>query len=145
SGAPAVLISPAAFLQRPLRWLSAISRYRATTSGGPNFTYDLYVEKTRPEDRPPLALSKWTVASNGSEPIRKGTLDRFAQTFEQCGFHKEALYPCYGLAEATLIVTGGRKRQGPIVKSFVGSAIENGRAVEERSETKNQCYLVSSG
>jgi acyl-CoA synthetase (AMP-forming)/AMP-acid ligase II/acyl carrier protein len=145
SGIPAVLISPAVFLQRPFRWLRAISHYRATTSGGPNFAYDLCVRKISPEDRASLDLSSWTVAFNGSEPIRKETLERFAQTFAPCGFRRGGLYPCYGLAEATLIVSGARKGQGPIVKSFVGSEIGKGRVVEERSETKSQYDLVSSG
>ncbi|HSL83854.1 MAG TPA: AMP-binding protein, partial [Thermoanaerobaculia bacterium] len=101
-GAPCVLMSPSAFLQKPLRWLQAIDRYRGTTSGGPNFAYDLCVAKTSPEARAALDLSSWTLAFNGAEPIRAATLERFAEAFAPAGFRREAFYPCYGLAEATL-------------------------------------------
>src|SRR5690348_9244386 len=102
-GAPCVLMSPLAFLQKPLRWLQAISHYRATTSGGPNFAYDLCVRKIGEEQLAALDLSCWQVAFNGAEPIRAGTLEAFAEKFALCGFSREAFRPCYGLAEATLI------------------------------------------
>jgi len=108
SGGRCVLMSPWAFLQRPARWLEAISRYRATTSGGPNFAYDLCVRRVRPEQRAALDLSSWEVAFNGAEPVRRATLDRFAEAFAPAGFRREAFVPCYGLAEATLLVTAGR-------------------------------------
>ena len=113
------------FLQKPYRWLSAISRFRGTTSGGPNFAYDLCVRKITPEQRKTLDLSSWRVAFNGAEPVRPETLDAFAEAFAPCGFRREAFYPCFGLAEATLIVSGGyvdaaaggprvrRRRAGP--------------------------------
>jgi amino acid adenylation domain-containing protein len=107
SGFPITLMSPVDFLARPLRWLSAMSRFAATTSGGPNFAYDLCVRKTSPEERSTLDLSRWRVALNGAEPIRPATLERFASAFAGSGFRREAFHPCYGLAEATLIVTGG--------------------------------------
>src|SRR6266545_3072903 len=106
-GGHCVLMSPVAFLQRPRRWLEAIARYRATTSGGPNFAYELCVRKIGPAQRTGLDLSSWRVAFNGAEPVRAETLERFADAFAPCGFRREALYPCYGLAEATLFVTGG--------------------------------------
>jgi amino acid adenylation domain-containing protein len=105
SGCACILMSPVHFLQRPLRWLQAISRYKGTTSGGPNFAYDLCVRKITPEQKAGLDLSAWTVAFNGAEPIRAGTLERFATYFKSCGFCFEAFRPCYGLAEATLLVT----------------------------------------
>ncbi|HLO48315.1 MAG TPA: AMP-binding protein [Kamptonema sp.] len=105
---PGILMSPATFMQRPYVWLQAISRYRATTSGGPNFAYDLCVDKVNAEQRQNLDLSCWRVASNGAEPIRFQTLERFAATFADCGFRADTFLPCYGLAEATLIVTGQR-------------------------------------
>jgi acyl-CoA synthetase (AMP-forming)/AMP-acid ligase II len=113
-GCRCVLMSPTLFLQRPIRWLRAIGRYGATTSGGPNFAYDLCVDATTPEEREGLDLSSWTLAFNGAERIRPATLQRFAKTFEPFGFRADAFYPCYGLAEATLIVTGGRKSD-PVV------------------------------
>ena len=116
AGIRAVVMSPASFLQRPARWLKAISRYRATTSGGPNFAFDLCVRKITAEDAAALDLSSWTVAFNGAEPVRAETLARFAARFDQCGFRRAALFPCYGLAEATLVVTGGRKQSLPVIK-----------------------------
>jgi acyl-CoA synthetase (AMP-forming)/AMP-acid ligase II/acyl carrier protein len=110
-GASCILMSPAAFLQRPARWLEAISRYGATTSGGPDFAYRLCLE--RPGGREGLDLSRWSVAFAGAEPVRPETLERFAREMAPYGFRREAFYPCYGLAEATLFVTGGRKEEPP--------------------------------
>jgi acyl-CoA synthetase (AMP-forming)/AMP-acid ligase II/acyl carrier protein len=106
-GFPITLMSPGHFLSRPLRWLEAVSRYGATTSGGPNFAYDLCVRKTTPAERATLDLSRWQVAFNGAEPVRPETLERFAAAFAPAGFRPDAFQPCYGLAEATLIATGG--------------------------------------
>jgi acyl-CoA synthetase (AMP-forming)/AMP-acid ligase II len=106
-GAAVTLMSPVAFLLRPFRWLQAISRTRATTSGGPNFAYDLCASKITPEQRRALDLSSWEVAFIGAEPIRCETIERFSAAFESCGFRREAFFPCYGLAEATLLVSGG--------------------------------------
>ncbi len=105
-GGISILMSPIAFLQKPLRWLQAISFYQATTSGGPNFGYDLCIRKIRTEELAKLDLSSWKIAFNGAEPIRCQTLDRFAEKFSQCGFSKYNFLPCYGLAEASLIVSG---------------------------------------
>ncbi|HEX5715361.1 MAG TPA: amino acid adenylation domain-containing protein, partial [Thermoanaerobaculia bacterium] len=127
-GAPCILMSPIAFLQQPLRWLAAISRYRATTSGGPNFAYELCVRKITEERRAGLDLSSWRVAFNGAEPVRAETLDRFAETFAPCGFHREAFYPCYGLAEATLFAAGGRLEEPSVVAAFASAGLEQGRA-----------------
>jgi amino acid adenylation domain-containing protein len=117
AGATCVLMSPVAFLQRPMRWLEAIGRYRGTTSGGPNFAYELCVRKASPEALGGLDLASWRVAFNGAEPVRAATLERFATTFAPCGFRPEAFYPCYGLAEATLFVSGGPPGQAPRVDS----------------------------
>ncbi|HEX8889429.1 MAG TPA: amino acid adenylation domain-containing protein, partial [Pyrinomonadaceae bacterium] len=141
-GAPCVLMSPTAFLQKPVRWLEAISRYRATTSGGPNFAYDLCARKITEEQRATLDLDSWTVAFNGSEPIRQETMERFADTFAPCGFRREAFSPCYGLAEATLIVTGRSDQSLLLVKTIDARALENNLVVEaaagpsEAAETK---------
>jgi 8-amino-7-oxononanoate synthase len=123
-GRPNILMSPIAFVQKPFRWLQAISRYRGTTSGGPNFAFDLCVRKITPKERATLDLSSWTVAFCGAEPVRAETLERFADTFASCGFRPEAFYPCYGLAEATLLVSGGYKTAPPIVRWFDGKALE---------------------
>lgn len=116
-GAPCILMSPVHFLQKPVRWLSAINRYRATTSGGPNFSYDLCARQVTDAQRTDLDLRSWTVAFNGAEPVRAATMERFSKQFRECGFRRQAFYPCYGLAEATLLVSGGTKEAGPIVHS----------------------------
>ena len=107
AGFPVVLMTPGAFIQRPRRWLEAVSRYRATTSGGPNFAFELCVERVPPDQLDGLDLSSWRVAVAGSEPIRAETLERFSQAFAPAGFRREAFFPSYGLAEATLLVSGG--------------------------------------
>ncbi|BBU62179.1 non-ribosomal peptide synthetase [Methylosinus sp. C49] len=104
-GATAYLMSPTAFLEKPLRWLKAISAYKARTSGGPNFAFDLCVSKIKEEDKRELDLTGWRIAFTGAEPVRAATLDRFAASFASCGFRRESFFPCYGLAEATLVVT----------------------------------------
>ena len=143
SGGRCVLMSPVAFLQKPLRWLAAISRYRATTSDGPNFAYDLCARKIAPEDRAGLDLSSWRVAYNGAEPVRPSTLDRFAAAFAECGFSPAALYPCYGLAEATLFVSGGTPGAGARATRFDAEELRHGRAVV--ADELSQQALVACG
>jgi len=128
-GAANTLMSPLDFLQRPIRWLQAISRYQATISGGPNFAFDLCVRKVRPEQKAELDLSSWRVVFNGAEPIRAGTFDRFADAFAECGFRKESFYPCYGLAEATVFVSGIERKQPPLVLHLDAGALSNGKLV----------------
>jgi len=140
-----VLMSPVAFLQKPLRWLQAISKYRATISGGPNFAYELCVRKTTPEQRATLDLSSWTLAFNGAEPVRAETIDAFCEAFAPCGFRREAFFPCYGLAESTLMVTGGMKFEPPVVRSFDASSIETGAAVVRPANAPAVRRLVGSG
>ncbi len=106
-GGHTALMSPVAFLKRPARWLQAITRFGGMTSGGPNFAYDLCTRKITQDELNTLDLSSWRVAFCGAEPVRADTLDRFARRFEPAGFRREALFPCYGLAEATLYVAGG--------------------------------------
>ena len=105
-GLTTTLFSPLHFLQQPDRWLRAISHYRPHTSGGPNFAYELSLKHATDELVDGLDLSSWKVAFNGAEPIRAATLRRFTDTFAPAGFSREAFYPCYGLAEATVMVTG---------------------------------------
>ncbi|HEY4383256.1 MAG TPA: condensation domain-containing protein, partial [Ktedonobacteraceae bacterium] len=144
-GVPAVLMSPAAFLQQPLRWLQAISHYQAEISSAPNFAFELCTQKASPEMLETLDLSTWTLALTGAEPIRHETLERFACTFAPCGFRKEAFYPCYGLAEATLFVTGGSKTDPPHIRSFSISELERGRAVVVGGEQTPLRQLVGCG
>jgi len=134
AGGTNVLISPANFLQKPITWLAAISKYRTTISGGPNFAYDLCVRKITDEQRATLDLSSWALAFIGAEPIQPGTLERFAAAFAPCGFKPSAFYPCYGLAEATLIVSGARRGSGATVQAFHDTAL-----------TKNHVKPVPNG
>ena len=114
-GGTTIGMPPALFLQRPLRWLKAISDYGATVAGGPNFAYDMCARRTTPEQRAELDLSCWSIAFCGAEPVRHETLERFAEAFAPCGFKREAFFPCYGLAEATLFVSGGGPKTRPVV------------------------------
>ncbi len=125
-----ILMPPTSFLKRPLSWLRAMSDYHATVSGAPNFAYSLCVSKTTPEERAALDLSKWRLAFCGAEPIRPETLKRFADAFEPAGFREAAFYPCYGLAEATLLVTGGDGPQRPVIKRVDRAALAEHRVVE---------------
>ncbi|HYG63154.1 MAG TPA: amino acid adenylation domain-containing protein, partial [Thermoanaerobaculia bacterium] len=127
AGASCVLMSPQSFLQRPARWLEAISRYRGTTSGGPNFAYDLCGRAGL--DLTGLDLGSWRVAFNGAEPVRADTLERFAAAFAPAGFRADAFYPCYGLAEATLFVAGEAPGRAPAVRAFDKAALERDLAV----------------
>ncbi|MEI6241661.1 MAG: aminotransferase class I/II-fold pyridoxal phosphate-dependent enzyme, partial [Planctomycetia bacterium] len=140
-----VLMSPVAFLQKPLRWLQAISKYRATISGGPNFAYELCVRKTTPEQRAQLDLSSWSLAFNGAEPVRSETIDAFAEAFAVSGFRREAFFPCYGLAESTLMVTGGMKFEPPVVRTFDAAALETGSAITRTGFVPGARKLVGSG
>ena len=112
SGVPCVLMSPAYFLGRPLRWLEAISEYGGTISGGPDFAYRLCSERVSESALERLDLSTWRVAYSGSEPIRLDTLERFAEKFAACGFTPDNFFASYGLAEATLFVAGGTRGHG---------------------------------
>lgn len=140
-----VLMSPVAFLQKPLRWLQAIAKYRATISGGPNFAYELCVRKTTPEQRAALDLSSWSLAFNGAEPVRAETMAAFAEAFAVSGFRREAFYPCYGLAESTLMVTGGMKFEQPVVRNFDSLSVETGTIQVRPEDDTAARRLVGSG
>jgi amino acid adenylation domain-containing protein len=142
-GARAILMPSTAFLQKPARWLKAITRYRGTTSGGPNFAYDLCVEKVTASEKEELDLSSWAIAFNGAEPVRRETLERFTKAFEICGFRSSAFYPCYGLAEASLIVTGGQTSEEPVVRR-IGEGAEEG-AVRKQSGKDGTGVFVGCG
>lgn len=144
-GAQSTLMSPVSFLQRPFRWLEAMSRYKGTITGAPNFAYDLCVEKISPEQMETLDLNLWSLAFCGAEPIRPETLDRFARAFEGCGFRKSAFYPCYGLAEATLIASGGDGPSEPKVSNFDRKALESDRVVPVSPDADHSQGMISCG
>lgn len=145
SGRPAVLMPPLMFIQKPVRWLAAISQERATISGGPNFAYDLCVKKITDEQRATLDLSHWTLAFNGAEAVNPDTLEAFAAAFAPCGFRKEAFYPCYGMAEATLFISGGLKSQPPVLKTLQAEALTVNKVVEAQPQDARRQTLVSCG
>ncbi|CAN5502678.1 fatty acyl-AMP ligase [soil metagenome] len=144
-GSPIIMMSPLSMLQRPARWLAAISKYRADTSGGPNFAYDLCVNRISVEEKRDLDLSKWSIACIGAEPINPGTLARFTEAFASCGFRAEAFYPSYGLAEGTLFVAGGAKSARPIVRSFSVISLEMGTPLPVGAEDSEGRTLVGCG
>ncbi|WP_429848139.1 amino acid adenylation domain-containing protein [Brevibacillus panacihumi] len=108
-GSTCILMDPADFIHKPVRWLKAISTYRAHTSGGPNFAYELCARAITDEQCKGLNLNHWQAAFNGAEPVRQETMDQFVQRFGPYGFRQDAFQPCYGMAETTLLVTGGKK------------------------------------
>jgi acyl-CoA synthetase (AMP-forming)/AMP-acid ligase II len=144
SGFPVHLMSPASFLQRPMRWLELISRFKGTVSAAPNFAFDLCVRRAKPDHLAQLDLSSWRVAANGAEPIRADTLHRFAQTFAPCGFNARAFFPCYGMAETTLYVTGAGVGRGMRTATVSRSALSQ-RRWKLCAEGDDALTLVSSG
>jgi acyl-CoA synthetase (AMP-forming)/AMP-acid ligase II len=144
-GGSSTLMSPVSFLQRPVRWLEALSRYKGTTSGAPNFAYDLCVDKVTPEQMEGLDLSSWTLAFCGAEPIRHETLDRFARTFELCGFRKSSFYPCFGMAEGTLIVSGGEGPSEPRTLTVDRKSLEQDRIVPASASDTVSLTMVNCG
>src|SRR5258708_270728 len=145
SGAESILMSPVAFLQNPARWLAAISRYRATTSGGPNFAWELCCNRITAEQKVNLDLSTWRVAFNGAEPVRAQSVERFTETFHDCGCRARAFAPCYGLAESTLFVRGGRTENGPVIQAVQADALESHRVVAASVEQPRVRRLVGCG
>ena len=145
AGFPLVCMSPTSFLQRPVRWLQAISTYRATVSVGPDFAYAYCVKKITPEERASLDLSSWELAYCGAEPVHPETLDQFAEAFAPYGFKREAFYPCYGLAEATLFVTGGDVHTTPVIKSFHEKELQQNRVVPISPFSSEAKTLVGCG
>ena len=149
-GMPVVILSPLAFLSRPVRWLRAFHRFRGTIGAAPNFAYELAAAKISDDEMKGLDLSAWRAALNGAEPVLPATLDRFAKRFASCGFHRETLLPVYGLAEASLAVTIPPVGRGPLVDRLDRAAFaQEGRAVpaspEASDEDPNVISFVSVG
>ena len=144
-GYPAFLMAPATFVQNPMRWLRAFSRYRGTIGGGPNFAYQACVDAAKSSDTNDLDLSSWEVAWNGAEPIRPGTLDQFRTTFAGAGFRHESLTPSFGLAEATLLVTANNGSVPALELTVDEPDLRNGRVRECAAGTARAKGLVGSG
>ncbi len=137
-------MSPVSFLKRPFRWLQMIDEYGVTIGGGPNFAYDLCVRRVTDEQLATLDLSRWKVACNGAEPIRAETLRAFTERFEPAGFRAESFFPCYGMAETTLLVSGTPFGKAPVVRTADAAALELG-SLREPAEGAPARTLVSSG
>ena len=133
-GGRSSLMSPASFLQRPFRWLKAMSDNKATISGAPNFAYDLCARKIKPQQLEQLDLSNWQIIFCGAEPIRPETMERFVETFAPAGLREDAFYPCYGLAEATLYATGGDGPSTLTHRRFQRAALAEHRVVEAEGD-----------
>ena len=141
-GVTSVLMSPMTFLVSPVVWLRAISKYRATTSGGPNFAYELCVHRVTAEEMEGIDLSSWRIAFNGAEPVKAHVIDAFIRRFSQYGFRAEAFYPCYGLAESTLFVTGGSPTAPTVTLAVDSEELRKNRAVER---PESSTVLVGCG
>jgi len=130
NGTPCFVMSPLAFIKRPIRWLQTISRYKVTHSQGPNFAYDQCLNRIKPEQHSTLDLSSWCAAGNAAEPINYQTIQRFTAAFQPYGFHPNAFSPAYGLAEATLLVSASQKTDVPVFLSVFAAALEKNQIVE---------------
>lgn len=142
-GVECILLSPLNFLKRPFIWLKAISDYRVTFSGAPNFAYELCLYRISEEQQKTLDLSSWDVAFNGAEPVRAEVIENFAKKFSPNGFKRKASYPCYGLAESTLFVAGRGKLSEPLYFNADRNALENGKVV--KAHNNGSRLLVSCG
>ncbi len=145
-GYRAVFISPQSFVQRPIRWLKLITDYQAAVSGGPNFAYELSADRVAPSQMASLDLSSWRVAFCGAEPIRARTLHTFAQRFSSAGFSESSFYPCYGLAESTLLAAGGAGPALPTVIEIDRAALRQSQVEESVGRSKRDSVsLVACG
>lgn len=133
-GGTCVMMAPIEFLMSPYKWLAAISTFGATTSGAPNFAYELCTKKITEEQLETLSLATWQVAFCGAEPVLASTLDRFAARFAPCGFKKAAFVPCYGLAEASLLVSGTSRDHDPVLLAVDDDELRRGRVVPSTKE-----------
>lgn len=144
-GFRSVLMAPATFLRQPLRWLEAIHAYRATCAGAPDFAWDLCARRLTQQDKARLDLSSLTVAYNGAEPVRAATVRRLFAAFADCGLRPGAIFPCYGLAEHTLLATGGPRGQAPRTFAISQSRLEAGQVRETERSDPDARELVSCG
>ncbi|QXX95811.1 fatty acyl-AMP ligase [Serratia marcescens] len=144
-GASLVLMSPVAFVKHPMNWLRAISTYRINTSGGPNFCFEHCVEKADDEKLAGIDLSHWHACFNGSEPIKAQTIELFSERFSRYGFDRKQFYPCYGMAETTLFVSGGTPGVAHDTLCVDREALAANKVIFQRPDTDAAIVLVSSG
>ncbi|MBP2658534.1 MAG: Long-chain-fatty-acid--CoA ligase [Firmicutes bacterium] len=144
SGSSYIFMSPVDFLQKPYRWLKAISDYKGTFCGGPNFAYELCINKITEEQKKTLDLSTWKTAFNGAEPVRYDTIEQFGAAFESVGFSREAVYPCYGMAETTLMISGGAVSEPFVYKMFSAQDLER-NIISTGDKNRKDHVLVGCG
>jgi acyl-CoA synthetase (AMP-forming)/AMP-acid ligase II/cytochrome P450/predicted RND superfamily exporter protein/acyl carrier protein len=144
AGAHVVHMSPLHFLERPMRWLEAVSRHRAWISAAPNFAYDLAARRVTAAEKSSLDLRTWKMALNGAEPVRATTLQRFSDAFGPCGFERSSLRPVYGLAEASLLVSFPRVDRPTQIERVSPAALREG-IVKSVSEFDQASVFVGCG
>lgn len=140
-----IIMAPESFLKTPILWLQAITKYQATHSGGPNQGYDLCTRRIFDEQEMGLDLSSWISAYTGAEPIRQKTLDNFVKKFQSCGFKSQYFYPCYGMAEATLMISGGYIQDEPVYLNVQSKSLVNDQIIEVDDSSQNYQELVGCG
>jgi acyl-CoA synthetase (AMP-forming)/AMP-acid ligase II len=145
AGAEVYFMSPTDFLQKPVRWLRALTRFGGTMAASPNFGYELCVRRVSEAEKAGLELSRWTKALNGAEPVVAATLRRFSAAFAGSGFRESAFRPCYGLAEATLLVSGTTADPAPVTLTFDQDAFSRHEAIAANTPDAKAVSLVASG
>ena len=143
-GAHSVLMSPVRFIKRPLVWLKAITEYKASICGAPNFAFDHCLERIKPHQLVGINLSSWRVAFNAAEPVDAETLMRFSDRFARVGFKESAIFPAYGMAEATVFICGGSHATAYTAQPFSIDALQKGQAIHS-DDSENQQVLIGHG
>jgi len=144
-GVSSTLMAPATFVRNPVVWLNAIAHYKGTICGAPNFAYDLCTNKIRENDLSGLDLSRWRVAFTGAEPVNASTLKKFSSRFSLCGFNSKSFYPCYGMAEATVFISGGKASEHPKVMCVDRISLAAHKFIKVDEENKSATNIVGCG
>ena len=145
AGCTSVIMSPMSFLQKPVRWFKAVTKYGVTISGGPNFAYQLCLQKVTDDELEGVDLRTWGLAYNGAEPIRPQTMQEFTERFKSVGFSPTSFFPCYGMAESTLIVTGGYKKAEPVIEHFDGRELDASQVCPVEEDVEGSRSAVGCG
>ncbi|NES81011.1 MAG: fatty acyl-AMP ligase [Moorea sp. SIO2B7] len=145
NGTPCYVMSPFAFIKRPVQWLRNITKYRVSHSQAPNFAYDQCIRRVKPKQIAELDLSSWRAAGNAAEPINPRVMQKFVETFAPCGFSWEAFAPAYGLAEYTLLVSTKPKGKDPVFCALETAALEKDRIVEAKSNQEGARIIAGCG
>ena len=141
-GATNVIIPPLSFLKNPANWFRAVSKYNATTAGGPNFAFDYCIEKITDEDLSEFSLESLRTLYCGAEPVRDRTMKLFTQKFRASGFQASQLFPVYGMAEVVLILSGGDFRAEPVYLSLDTRELENNRVQETKQGDHSRTFTA---